>query len=87
MRTVKVRTARGKYTRSIVKVIPLEAQLVPSYFMDPAMANEPVLRNPEIPADTLPFLQASPEMESSRGNRPQRAAATAARKKFREQLE
>ena len=51
------------------------------------MANEPVLRNPEIPAETLPFLQASPEMESSRGNRPQRAAATAARKKFREQLE
>ena len=87
VRTVKVKTALREYTRPIVKVIPLELQVSPSYFTDPAIALEPATRSSEDLHDPSRSLPNTSKPATSESSRPKRSAAIAAREKIREQAE
>ena len=89
VRTVKVRTAKGTCTKPIVKIIPLEMQVSPSYFADVPDTPEELLEEEEEASEVMPTQEEPEGMEAeqpstSRGHRPRRAAARAAHQRFQE---
>ena len=82
IRTVKVRTRTGTFTRPIVKVIPLEVQVITSYFSD-APEERTDMDGGQMNADVPPPSEEwrgppDDQPSTSQGHRPQRAATRAA---------
>ena len=83
VRSVTVRTAYGPYTRSVVKIIPLEAQLVEPYPSTVVSVPGEADGSTGVPVEeTVTAGEVQPS--TSQEERPKRATAKAALQKFKE---